>query len=236
MIRITGAFALAVAVASYAPASRAEELQQRTFSSPEEAAQALFLAVQAGDENGLSQILGGDRELFTAGDKDQDDLDRRTFVEKYRQMHRLAREPDATILYVGAENWPFPLPLVSKNGAWSFDAPTGTREILFRRIGANESLAIDICRALARADQVDPASFVSNRLPFHGYYFRRALPASQKDLSFVAYPADYRLSGVMTFVVDHDGLVYERDLGRGTADAAASLTSKKPESGWRAVQ
>jgi Protein of unknown function (DUF2950) len=236
MIRVKGAFAsLAVVVATWAPASRAQPAQQKTYSSAEEAAQALFLAVQAGDERGVSQILGGDKDLFSVGDKDQDDLDRRTFLDKYRQMHRLAREPDGTILYIGAENWPFPLPLVSSKGSWHFDTQTGKREILFRRIGANESFAIDVCHALARADQVDPASFVTSKVPFHGYYFR-ALPASGKDVSFVAYPAEYRSSGVMTFIVQHDGVVYERDLGPGTAKVAVTLTSKQPDSTWQALQ
>jgi len=174
MIRVRRAFAsLAVVVATWAPASRAQQAHQRTYPSAEDAAQALFLAVQAGDEPGLSQVLGGDSKLFSAGDKDEDDLDRRTFLAKYREMHRLAREPDGTILYLGAENWPFPIPIVSTKGAWSFDAQTGTREILFRRIGANESFAIDVCQALARADQVDPEAFLGNRVPFHGYYLHR---------------------------------------------------------------
>jgi len=235
MIRVRGAFALAVVVATWAPASRAQQAHQTTYPSAEGAAQALFLAVQAGDEPGLSQILGGDSKLFSAGDKDQDDLDRGTFLAKYREMHRLAREPDGTILYLGAENWPFPIPIVSKKGVWSFDAQTGTREILFRRIGANESFAIDVCQALPRADQVDPAAFLGNRVPFHGYYFR-ALPVSGKHASFVAYPAEYRSSGVMTFIVEDGGVVYERDLGPDTAKAASRITNEKPDSTWHALQ
>ena len=235
MIRVRGAFALAVVVATWAPASRAQQAHQTTYPSAEGAAQALFLAVQAGDEPGLSQILGGDSKLFSAGDKDQDDLDRGTFLAKYREMHRLARQPDGTILYLGAENWPFPIPIVSKKGAWSFDAQTGTREILFRRIGANESFAIDVCQALPRADQVDPAAFLGSRVPFHGYYFR-ALPVSGKHASFVAYPAEYRSSGVMTFIVEDGGVVYERDLGPDTAKAASRITNEKPDSTWHALQ
>ena len=235
MIRVRGAFALAVVVATWAPASRAQQAHQTTYPSAEGAAQALFLAVQAGDEPGLSQILGGDSKLFSAGDKDQDDLDRGTFLAKYREMHRLARQPDGTILYLGAENWPFPIPIVSKKGVWSFDAQTGTREILFRRIGANESFAIDVCQALPRADQVDPAAFLGSRVPFHGYYFR-ALPVSGKHASFVAYPAEYRSSGVMTFIVEDGGVVYERDLGPDTAKAASRITNEKPDSTWHALQ
>ena len=233
MIRVTGAFAAAV-FAAYAPASRAQEAN-KTYPSAEAAAEALFLAVQARDEPGVSQILGADSDLLSLGDKNQDELDRQRFLEKYREMHRLALEPDGTILYLGAENWPFPFPVTLKNGRWSFDAKSGAREILFRRIGANESFAIDVCRALTRSDQQDPATFVGDRVPFHGYYFR-ALPAPGKPASFVAYPAEYRSSGVMTFIVDQDGVVYERDLGPSTARVASTMTRYRPESAWHALQ
>jgi hypothetical protein len=198
----------------------------KTYSSPEQAAEALFLAVQAGNEQAVSQILGGDKELFSMDDKDQDDLDRQQFLEKYREMHRLVREPGGTILYVGAENWPFPLPLNSKDGAWSFDSRTGKREILYRRIGANESIAIDLCNALARPDARDTVALLGNPIPIHGYYFRSRPPY------FIAYPANYRSSGVMTFIVGRDGVVYERDLGPRTAKVARDM---KPDANWHAL-
>ena len=232
MIRVTGALVLVV-LAIYAPPSGARQPDQKTFSSAEQAADALFLAVQARDQKGLSQLLGGDEELFALDDEGQDDLDRRRFLEKFREMHRLAWEPEGTVLYVGAENWPFPIPLTSKEGAWSFDTEAGMNEILFRRIGANESAAIDICHALARSDE-DAATFVENPVPIDGYYFR-ALPARGEPASFMAYPAEYGSSGVMTFVVDHD-VVYERDQGPRTANAAKSMTRYKPDSTWHAVQ
>jgi Protein of unknown function (DUF2950) len=235
MIRgVTGALALLV-LAAYTPASRAQQSNQKTYPSAEEAAHALFSAVQAGDEKGLSQILGGDKELFSSDDGDQDDLDRRRFLEKYREMHRLAREPDGTVLYLGAENWPFPLPLVSKNGAWSFDTRSGKLEILFRRVGANESFAIDVCHALARLDKADAGISVGSPTPFHGYYFR-ALLALGKSPSYVAYPAEYGSSGVMTFIVDHDDVVYERDLGPRTPKGAKATTKYKPDSSWHVIQ
>jgi DUF2950 family protein len=234
MIRITGAFALVV-LAAYAPASSARQSNQMTFSSPEEAAETLFSAVKASDEQRVSQILGGDKELFSGDDKSQDDLDRQEFLEKYQQMHRLIREPDATVLYVGAENWPFPIPLISKGGAWSFDTQAGTQEILFRRIGANESFAIAVCHALARLHEPNAANSVGNPVPFLGYYFR-ALPEPGKPASFLAYPAQYRSSGVMTFIVSHDDVVYERDLGPRTAKVAKAMTRYKPDSTWHALQ
>jgi Protein of unknown function (DUF2950) len=171
MIRFTGAMMFALA-AAHAPASSVQQVNQKTFPSGEAAAEALFRAVQAHDEQAVSQILGAGEEVLSAGDHDQDDLDRQTFLEKYRQMHRLAREPDRTVLYLGAENWPFPVPLVSTNGTWSFDAQTGAREILFRRVGTNESFASLTCHRNTRWGA--PAAgmfFVSDS---GGIYQRRA--------------------------------------------------------------
>ena len=233
MSRVTGAF-LSLVVAAYATASRAEQSNPKTYRSAEEAAQALFSAVQAGDEQGVSQILGGDKELFSTDDTSLDDLDRQKFLEKYQEMHRLVREPGGTVLYVGAENWPFPISLISKNGAWSFDTGAGVHEILVRRIGANESFAIDVCHALARPDERDAAALLGNPIPFNGYYFR-ARPGLGKTAFFIAYPAEYRSSGVMTFIVDHDGVVYERDLGPGTAEVARNMATYKPDSTWQAL-
>jgi voltage-gated potassium channel Kch len=233
MTRVVGTFALAVLTA-YAPGTSAGQLKQKTYRSGEEAAQALFLAVQGGDEAELSRILGADKQLLAVGDTTQDDVERRQFVEKYRQMHRLAREPDGTILYLGAENWPFPVPLVSKSGAWSFDARAGKREILFRRIGTNESFAISVVHALARSEGGDADTSLGETKPLHGYYFR-ALEPPGKPASFIAYPAEYRSSGVMTFVVGHDDVVYERDLGSGTVRAARKMTGFTPGSEWQAL-
>jgi Protein of unknown function (DUF2950) len=241
MNRVLGAFAL-VLVAAYAPSVSAQQPNQKTFSSPDQATEALFLAAQAGDEKGLSQVLGAGKEILSAGDDRQDEFDRQRFVEKYREMHRLVPERHGTVLYVGAENWPFPVPLVSRNGVWSFDAQTGMREVLLRRIGANEWFAIDVCRGLGQLSDEgelgkrDAASIVGNPVPFNGYYFR-ALPAREgQRRSFVAYPAEYGSSGVMTFLVSHDGTVYERNLGPRTADVAKTITSDKPDTSWRAVQ
>jgi hypothetical protein len=229
-----GAFALLVLAAS-APASSAEQSKQKTYPSAEEATGALFLAVQAGDEKAVSEILGGEKEIFSVGDKGQDELDRQQFLEKYQQMHRLAPESEGIVLYLGAENWPFPFPLMSTNGAWAFDSQAGTREILYRRIGANESYVIDLCQTLGRADpQAKASPVVGNSLPSHGYYFR-ALQANGKPAYILAYPAEYRSSGVMTFVVGPDDIVYERDLGPRTAAIAKAMTSYKRDSEWHAV-
>jgi hypothetical protein len=208
-------------------AGRAEEAATRTFSSADEAARALFQAVRDDDASALEAILGPD--LTGSGPASEEKLERHRFDEKYCEMHRLVQEPDgATRLYVGAENWPFPVPLMTEGGQWRFDTEAGRQEILRRRVGQDEAAALRVCesRAGAPADE-----------PFHGYYFRvvppRAHEQKARGVAFVAYPAEYRATGVMTFVVTRDGALWEQDLGPETPSVAPRLTSRA--SGWRAV-
>ena len=94
---------------------------------------------KATTEAAIKRILGGSTDLTSSQDDGQDKADREVFVQKYQEMHRLHRERDGSAtLYVGAENWPFPIPIVEKNGAWRFDADAGKQEVQFRRIGENE--------------------------------------------------------------------------------------------------
>src|ERR1700690_4539693 len=139
-------------VVSLAPLSFAQKSAPKTFASAEEANHALFLAVQSDDQPALRLILGGGKELVSSNDELQDKFEREQFAEKYQQMHRLVREPDGgTVLYVGAENWPFPVPLQFEDGAWYFDSDSGTQEITFRRVGENEATAIATCHAVTQA-------------------------------------------------------------------------------------
>ena len=240
----------------------------RTFASAGDASEALFQAVRNGDRQAVEAVLGSADGLASCGDESRDAGERERFVEKYQELHRLVREPDGTtVLYVGAENWPFPIPLVSRKGRWHFDAQTGAREVVFRRIGGNEVTAIEVCRAAVRVSKQneattrndDPISQYAEALvsgagakggttgratpddqPFHGYYFvvlteRPGTGEKTGALAVVAYPAEYRSSGVMTFVVGEDGVVYERDLGPETAGVARKLKAR-PTSGWHAVR
>jgi hypothetical protein len=174
--------------------SLAQKSGPETFSSPGEASQALYRAVQNEDEQAVERILGAGKEVTSSSDDVEDKLERERFSQKYQEMHRLVREPDGTtVLYIGAENWPFPIPLVSKNGAWYFDSDAGQQEILFRTIGENETTAIQVCH-LAAAKQLSETEAVDEKIkqyaqslaagdagkaesnkqasPFHGYYFR----------------------------------------------------------------
>ena len=75
-------------------------------------------------------------------------------MQKYEEMHRLVKEPDGTVtLYIGAENWPTPIPLVNKGNSWYFDTEAGKKEILYRRIGRNEMSAIRVCQELVAAQK-----------------------------------------------------------------------------------
>jgi hypothetical protein len=242
-------------VAGFAGSSLAQESQPRTFSSPGEAVKALVEAAHNEDEPALEAIVGAGKEVTSSSDEVEDTLEREQFCRKYQEMHRLVREPNgSTVLYIGAENWPFPIPLVSKNGEWYFDSDRGKQEILFRRIGENEATAIAVCEKFsmtkneddAKAASEDPITeFVQGLVsagaanagnkesnPFHGYYFRIVTKNSteassrsrtKESLTLVAYPAEYQSSGVMTFLVSQDGVVYEKDLGPGTTTSAPKI-------------
>lgn len=219
---------------------------QKTFVSPGEASRALYQAIKNNDGQTMLAILGGDKELVSTGNNDQDKAEREQFLQKYQEMHRLVHELDGTtVLYLGAENWPFPLPLTTNAGEWYFDSDAGKDEILFRTVGDDEAKAARVCRALesTRAQSADVAHSVRTIMnskaesvgPLHGYYFRRLKGNTPPidGVSYVAYPEEYRVSGVMTFVVTPKDVVYERDLGPKTGDVAASMTNWKLESGWR---
>jgi len=225
----------------------ARSSNQPTFTSPEDASRALLAAVQKHDERAVTKILGTGGESVTSGDKVQDSLERDQFVQKYQQMHRLVPEPGGvTALYVGAENWPFPIPLVSRGGVWRFDPDGGANEIRFRRIGENEVTAIGICHALVGAE-IHPGAdteadglvktvlpnleHLNTAVPFHGYNFR-ILSKSDGGFAAIAYPSAYRSSGVMTFIVNQDDVVYEKDLGRNTAAVAGATRTYQPGPTW----
>jgi hypothetical protein len=295
---------LALSVASSPVRMLAGQQDQQTFTSVEEAGRALFTAMQAPDDRALLGILGpAGKDIVSSGDPIED-LDARTnFTAKYEEMHRFVREPNGTVsLVVGAENWPFPIALVNKNGAWYFNTVAGKDEILFRRIGKNELAAIQACSDLVDAqkqyylrapfgfanqyaqklvsdagkhnglyweqtdDQFDspvnpliayarqnrPPNEVGAHDPFNGYFFRILTsqgphaPGGAKNyvfngkmtagFAFVAYPAEYRSSGVMTFIVNQSGVVYEKDLGPNTTKLSESMTSYDPDSTWNKAE
>jgi hypothetical protein len=230
----------------------AQQASQRTFQSAEEASHALFVAVEADATGAVAQILGENNGLTSSSDADLDKADRSQFVRKYREMHRLARENNgAVVLYVGAENWPFPIPLVSHNGVWHYDSDTGEKEVLYRRIGANEVAAIEACHELIatlekpRAPDSDnpvgpllTAARADNKpVPFQGYAFRILSKAGHDKFGIVAYPTAYGSSGVMTFIINNNkGVVYQKDLGAGTESIATGMAAYPGDSTWVAAE
>jgi hypothetical protein len=278
----------------------AQQPGQRTFTSAEDAGREFFAAMQSQDEQAPLRILGpAAKDILSSGDPEEDSDARVGFVTKYEEMHRFVTEPNGTVsLIVGAENWPFPIPLVNNHGSWYFDTPAGKDEILFRRIGKNELAAVDACRELVDAekqyfarppnqfaqklvsdegghnglywqgadDEADspinpliayarqnlPADQVGQHVPFNGYMFRiltsqgRHAPGGAKKyvvdgkmsagFAFVAYPVEYRSSGVMTFIVDQSGTIYEKDLGPDTTKLAQAMTVYDPNSTWHKTE
>lgn len=277
--------------------SAAQQKGQKMFSSPEEASKAFVAAVQGNDETAIGEILGPDsRQIVSSGDPTEDAESRANFARKYQEMNRLVKEPDGSVtLYIGAENWPTPIPLAMKGNFWFFDTEAGKKEILFRRIGRNELSAIRVCQELVAAQKEyyamehneyanqmlsDPglhnglywkvsegepqspigplvASAVVEgygkgkaglETPYHGYFFRiltrqgTHAPGGAKGyivngkmttgFAFVAYPAEYRSSGVMTFIVNQDGIIYQKDLGHKTEAFGKAMQEYNPDSSW----
>ena len=146
---------LLTACCSTRPIPTGQQPGQKTFSSAEEASQALVAAAQNNDEKAMLDILGPDgRQIVSSGDETEDAQSRANFVQRYQEMHRLVVEPDGTTtLYIGAKNWPTPIPLVNKGNLWYFDTDAGKREILYRRIGRNELSTIRVCQELVAAEK-----------------------------------------------------------------------------------
>jgi Protein of unknown function (DUF2950) len=299
---VLGLATLILLCLSYPSGSRAQSANEKTFSSPGDAALALYQATKSDDSNSLNAIFGSnaDKVLHT-GDEVADKNLISKFASHYEQMHRVVIEPDQTAtLYIGAENWPMPISLVKNPaGSWYFDTQSGIQEILYRRIGNNENDAIETLETLIDAQKEyasttqddekakhyairvfstegkhdglywktadnEPASPVGPLIagaseegysrkvgeptPFHGYIFRlltRQGPAARggardykvngvltSGVAFLAYPAVYRTSGVMTFIINQDGNAFEKDLGPDTAKLAAAMSEYNPDKTW----
>ena len=134
---------------------------QRTFSTPEEAAQALVDAAAQNDTAALLKLFGpGGKDIVQSGDPADDKAMREEFAARARARLQVEPDhdnPDRVILVVGDQNWPLPVPLIRKNGQWHFDGAAGRVEVLARRVGRNELAAIDVCRGYVEA-QMEYAS------------------------------------------------------------------------------
>src|SRR5208282_3176159 len=131
-------------------ASADDTAAQQAFASPDAAAKALVAADKADDLKALSSILGPDADqVLSSGDPVADKNARDEFARRYDEMHRFEYDDQGrVILYIGAGNWPVPIPLVKKGDGWVFDTAAGKDELLYRRIGRNELFTIKVLEAL----------------------------------------------------------------------------------------
>jgi hypothetical protein len=264
------------------PSVATEQPKGKAFHSPAAAAGALYVAARHNDEAALMMIFGPDCKDILEWDNDPKvrQEHRHEFADRYDQMHRLVKEPDNTVaLYVGAENWPLPIPLVQYNGKWYFDTEIGREEIRYRRIGGNEIEALQVCDALvdaekeyfsqqhnytavflSRGDAHDglywatsgsQKSLIGPYLahagltggagtdglePYYGYYYKVILAQNGGGFTVLAFPAEYRSSGVMTFLVGADGNAYEKDMGPDTGKLARQVNSAPSDNSWKKVE
>jgi hypothetical protein len=276
---------------------------QRTFGTPQEAIQATIDAADRNDTAALLQLFGPEgKDIVESGDPAEDKDLRTEFARSAHEKLQIDADPlmpDRVEFTVGAQEWPFPVPVVLRNGRWQLDSASGRLEILARRIGGNELNAMEICRGYAEAqleyaatehdgDRVlkyaqniaatpgkqdglyfggvsdslvspafaeaaiaTPSTIGKKSEPYHGYYYR-VLKSQGPDaaggafdyvvngkmiggFALIAWPAEYGVSGVGTFIINHDGVLYEKDLGAGTAIEARQMTRFNPDKSWQPV-
>ena len=275
----------------------------RGFDTPQQAADALVNAADKFDEVGLMQMFvqDGDDIVFT-GEIARDRQLALDFAAKAKEKKSISVDPrsgNRAFLLVGDEDWPFPVPLVKRGNKWYFDSKAGRQELLFRRIGANELDAIQICHGYVEAQQdyafrkregydvnqyaqriisapgkedglawqnadgtwggpigekialAIQQGYSSKAEPYHGYFFKiltgqgPAAPLGEMDyvvegvmiggFALVAAPAEYGVTGVKTFMVSNDGVVYQKDFGITTLDNFATMKRFNPDSSWSPV-
>jgi Protein of unknown function (DUF2950) len=301
---ITRLLVIAVVLMAFS-VSFAATAQRKTFSSADEAVKAAIAAARKNDDKELLAIFGANaKEILFSGDAVADKERRGQFIAAYDEKNRLATKGEETILIVGKQEWPFPIPVVKKGQSWVFDTEKGKEEILNRRIGENELNTIQVMLAIVDAEreyaikdrnrdglleyaqkfisdpgkknglyweakQGEPQSpfgpiMVRARSegykkqesggppPYHGYYYK-ILTAQGKDapggaysylvkgkmiggFAVVAYPAAYGNSGVMTFIVNHEGKVFQKNLGPNTPSIAKSMKEYNPDKTWPEVK
>jgi hypothetical protein len=287
------------------PGSLPAAVKQKSFGSAEEAVQAFISAGRNNDDKELSAIFGPDgKDIMFSGDKTADKQRRENFLARYDDKNKLVREGNSTILVIGKDEWPFPIPIEKKGTAWVFDTKKGKEEILNRRIGENELSTIKTCLAVVDAQREyamidrdgddlqeyaekfasDPGKKnglywetkegekpsplgelvakaksegyskkgATKPVPYHGYYFK-ILKGQGKNadggaydymvkgnmiggFAVVAWPAIYGNSGIMTFIVNYDGVVYQKNLGKNTEKIAKSMTKYDPDKTWAKAQ
>jgi hypothetical protein len=220
--------------------------RQPGFETADEAVRQLVQALRTDDLARAEEILGeGGADILYSGDEVADANGRKEFVRLYDEKNRLEPRSDGTMtLCVGEIDWPLPGPVVRSGDVWVFDAAAGREEILDRRIGKNELNAIQVCLAYCDAQSEyamedrdgdgvrEYAQGPTANGGAHAYVVRGDMIGG---FALVAYPAEYGNSGVMTFVVNYDGKVFEKDLGDETEKVAEAMKSFDPDATWKAA-
>jgi hypothetical protein len=277
------------------------QVDQRTFTSPDEAVKALQAATQAKNTLVLQELFGPEFQELQTGDRVQDANNAQRFAATMSQSCTQVKEGDNKItLEVGTNNWPYPIPLVRAGGQWFFDTAAGKEEMINRHIGKDELCAIGVCRTYVIAQrqyasnvgggvnyaqhfkstpgtkdglywpvtegetaspfgplvaEAHAEGYVTHKStrphPFHGYFFKiltrqgEAAPGGKMNylsdgnltggFALVAYPEHWDQSGIMTFIVNQDGKVYQRNLAEKTSQIAATMKKYNPDSNWTLV-
>jgi len=278
---------------------------EQCFASPDAAVAALVAAAKAKDTNALHSIFGPEGRDLVSSDAVQSGNSFSNFVRRLTRKVDLMHSSDSNIvLQIGADAWPFPIPLAQQGGQWFFDTAAGREEILNRRIGVDELAAIRICQAYVDAQReyasqprngddvveyaqrlrstanthdglywhTEPGEELSplgpliaqsreegyehgtkimteGLAPYRGYCFEiltqqgSHAPAGKykyiinghmlAGFALVAWPEEWGNSGVMTFIVNQTGKVYQKNLGAKTAALAAVMTTYDPDPTWK---
>lgn len=128
---------------------------QATFSTPDEAAKALFYAIEAGNCPLFLSIAGPRMAaLWNTGDEERDTVERDLLLDAaHRQGLKTAPAPAGrVVLYVGGLPDPFPEPLIRTRAGWRFDDESGAAEVAARTIHRNEVAAVEMCNRFRDAE------------------------------------------------------------------------------------
>ena len=294
----TSTIAALIAVSSAAFPALAQEtatIPPKIFETPIDASDAFIKAAKNGEQQAILEIFGDKhKELIGTADPERDKELRAKVAAMTVERRRFRFNDDGSVtMVIGAEAWPFPVPIVKTDKGWHFDPDTGIEEIVKRRIGENELTTIANLRAyldaqlhyaavprddskvrqFARKFQSSsgkhdglhwPANVEKGEVPSpagpgikdpetpnDGYHYKiltaqgEAAPAGKYDyiinghfiggFALIAWPADYGKTGVMSFIVNQYGEIFERDLGKDTAKIASDTTEYNPTTEWKPV-
>jgi hypothetical protein len=300
---LCGVLSAARPSAQQTPSQPASTVNVKTFTTPEQAMEAVVSAAEKFDQEAIEQIFGPQgKDILVTAEPPRDRDIARTFADLAHEKKSISFDPknkNHAVILVGAEDWPFAVPLVRKLGKWYFDTPAGIQELTYRRVGGNELDAIEMCqgfveaqeeyalqkhdgsevnqyaqRIISTAGKQDGLAWrsangtwegpigenVANAIdkgyaeghPYHGYYFKvlkgqgSAAPLGEMDyivegamiggFALVAAPSEYAVTGVKTFTVGNDGVVYEKDFGEKTLEEFKKMERFNPDATWTPVE